>query len=327
MKKLLNSLLLPALLLCCYSCVDCKDIDEPQVPTVESGEKEENVIVTTGSATGITNSTTTISGNVVSLGTVGTDIHIGVLYSRYDSIPNLLLTNVVFKESNLNTEGEFSVSLINLESAVIYYYRTCVIIDDEVYYGEVSSFTTIDEITPGQEVDLGLSVKWAGWNVGATSPEQYGGYYAWGETEEKSDYSQGTYKYYDIQTGEYINIGDNISGTQYDVATVKWGDGWRMPTKEEIAELNDECRFEGYTYKGVAGVKVTGSNGNTIFLPAAGDRDGTSIYNAGDYGYFWSGSLNESSSYYAWGLYVNSDGNHDVGSGNRSYGLSVRPVR
>ncbi len=321
MKKLLNSLLLPALLLCCYSCVDCKDIDEPQVPTVESGEKEENVIVTTGSATGITNSTTTISGNVVSLGTVGTDIHIGVLYSRYDSIPNLLLTNVVFKESNLNTEGEFSVSLINLESALIYYYRTCVIIDDEVYYGEVSSFTTIDEITPGQEVDLGLSVKWAGWNVGATSPEEYGGYYAWGETEKKSDYSYSTYKYYNV------NIGDNISGTQYDVATVKWGDGWRMPTKEEIAELNDECRFEGYTYKGVAGVKVTGPNGNAIFLPAAGYRIGTSIHHAGSYGYYWSGSLGEGGSYYAWNLNVSSGGYHDVVNYDRSCGRSVRPVR
>ncbi len=285
---------------------------------------EEKVVVTTGAATNITNVTATISGSVEKLGYKGTDVHIGVLYTSSDTIPNLLLNNAVFKSSNRNIDGEFSVSLMWLNSAVTYYYRICVIIEDEVYYGEVSSFTTKDEITPGQEVDLGLSVKWAGWNVGATSPEQYGGYYAWGEIEEKSDYSESTYTHYN---NGYINIGDNISGTQYDVATVKWGNGWRMPTKEECKELYDNCRFEGYTYGGVVGVKVTGPNGNAIFLPAAGYRYGTSLYNAGNDGYYWSGSLSEGSSYNAWYLFVDGYGNRSMYGSSRLSGRSVRPVR
>lgn len=284
------------------------------------------IIVTTGSATDITSVSATVSGSVENLVTEeGDNVEIGIIYSETDSIPNI--ENSFIVKSDKSTNGEFIVSLADLTDGVSYFYRSYVITDNKVYYGEISSFTTIDEITPSQEVDLGLSVKWAGWNVGATSPEQYGGYYAWGETEEKSDYSQGTYKYYDSQTGEYINIGDNISGTQYDVATVKWGDGWRMPTKEEITELNDECRFEGYTYKGVAGVKVTGPNGNTIFLPAAGNRGGTSLNGAGSGGYYWIGSLYENFSYHAWYLNVYSDGYHDVSDDYRGYGHSVRPVR
>ena len=192
-----------------------------------------------------------------------------------------------------------------------------------------------DEITPGQEVDLGLSVKWAGWNVGASSPEQYGGYYAWGETEEKSDYDWDTYKYWSDEdddhywdSNEYINIGSNISSTQYDVATVKWGNGWRMPTKEELKELYNKCTFEGYTYKGVAGCKVTGPNGNSIFLPCAGGRYGTSLEFAGCNGYYWSGSLLENFSNLAWFLAVDDDGYRFVTyDGGRMYGNSVRPVR
>ena len=183
------------------------------------------------------------------------------------------------------------------------------------------------EIEDEKEVDLGLSVKWAAWNVGASSPEQYGGYYAWGETEEKSDYDYDTYKYYNNQTGNYINIGSNISGTQYDVATVKWGNGWRMPTKEEIQELYDKCKFEVYTYNGVKGCKVTGPNGNSIFLPAAGEHYGASLYDAGYFGLYWSGSLFESDSSDAWGLNVTIDGSHYVGGDGRGYGHSVRPVR
>ena len=85
-------------------------------------------------------------------------------------------------------------------------------------------------------VDLGLpsGTLWASWNVGATAPEESGGYYAWGETEEKTSYTEDTYKYYDQTTQEYINIGEEISGTEYDVAHVMWGDGWRMPTEAQI---------------------------------------------------------------------------------------------
>ena len=119
-----------------------------------------------------------------------------------------------------------------------------------------------------EAVDLGLSVKWATCNVGANSPEELGGYYAWGELKEKGNYSEDTYKYYN-KDGTNIDIGANISGTSYDIAHVKWGAGWRMPTSEEMDELSDCHRIWTFV-NDVGGLKFTGPNGNSIFLPATG---------------------------------------------------------
>lgn len=194
-------------------------------------------------------------------------------------------------------------------------------------------------ITIGQEVDLGLSVNWAGWNVGASSPEQYGGYYAWGETEEKSDYYWDTYKYWVDSDGdgdadnneyEFPNIGTNISGTQYDVAHQKWGGSWRIPTKAEIDELVAECKWTWYQYKGVNGYKVTGPSGNSIFLPAAGYRYGTSFHSGGSGdggGFYWSATLNENNLYFStWDLYF-FNGHYRSHSYYRDHGLTVRSVK
>ncbi len=173
-------------------------------------------------------------------------------------------------------------------------------------------------------IDLGLSVKWASWNVGATAPEEYGGYYAWGETEVKDNYSEDTYLYY--QNGEYVDIGTDISGTEYDVAHVKWGDGWRMPTLNEIKELINNCTWSWTTQNDVNGYKVTGSNGNSIFLPAAGYHCyDTEFYGRGEKGFFWSGTKSEHYSYYAFRLYFSS-GYHDGGTQFRNSGNTVRPV-
>ena len=173
-------------------------------------------------------------------------------------------------------------------------------------------------------IDLGLSVKWACCNVGASSPEEYGGYYAWGETEEKSDYDWDTYKYYNANTG-CVNIGSNISGTQYDVAHVKWGGSWRMPTKEEIKELVNNCTWTWTTQNGVSGQLVTGPNGNSIFLPAAGGRYGTDVCYRGSLGNYWSATLYENRSDDAYYLYFYSGGSNWYSCG-RYYGLAVRPV-
>ena len=179
-------------------------------------------------------------------------------------------------------------------------------------------------ISTQKKVDLGLSVCWAGWNVGASSPEGYGDYYAWGETTTKSNYTESSYQYHN---GSYINIGSNISGTQYDVARAQWGGNWRLPTKAEMQELKDRCTWSWTTYKGVRGYKVTGPNGNSIFLPAAGCRGGTEIFDRGSYGYYWSGSLGESYSGYAYYLYFNSSDLHVYGYYRyREGGHSVRPV-
>ena len=176
------------------------------------------------------------------------------------------------------------------------------------------------------EIDLGLpsGTKWACSNVGATKPEEYGGYYAWGETEEKSYYDWSTYKYY--KNGEYLNIGTDISGTEYDVAHVKWGGNWCMPTYDDIQELLDNCTYEWTTLNGVKGTKFTSKiNGNSIFLPAAGCRCYGHLDGAGEYGGFWSSTQDPDYSGYACSLYFSS-GDAYWGYDVRYYGRSVRPV-
>lgn len=122
-----------------------------------------------------------------------------------------------------------------------------------------------EDLQVHEAVDLGLSVKWATCNVGATTPTDFGGYYAWGETEEKEIYTGQTYS-------DPNPDGDamDISGTEYDVAHVKWGGEWRMPTHDEFVELITTCTWEWTTIGDTSGYKVTGINGNYIFLPASG---------------------------------------------------------
>lgn len=165
---------------------------------------------------------------------------------------------------------------------------------------------------------------WARYNVGASSPEEYGGYYAWGETETKSSYSWENYKYYNSATDSFTHIGDDISGTQYDVATVKWGDGARMPRLAEIKELLNNCSWTVSTYNGVKGMTVTGPNGNSIFLPFAGGRGYDELYYEGNHGCCWCGTDDED--YDACNLIFYSDGHRGWDYYYRLYGLSVRPV-
>ena len=190
-------------------------------------------------------------------------------------------------------------------------------------------------------VDLGLSVKWATMNVGASAPEEYGDYYAWGETSTKSTYSWSTYKYCN---GSYGSLTKYCTSSDYgmvdnktelelsdDVACQQWGSGWRMPTYDELNELRTECTWTRTSQNSVNGYKVSSKvNGNSIFLPAAGYRDYSSLYYAGGEGYFWSSSLSTSNpSYsdpnYGWFLGFNS-GNVYVSSYYRDTGRSVRPV-
>ena len=166
-------------------------------------------------------------------------------------------------------------------------------------------------------VDLGLSVKWATCNVGADSPEEYGDYYAWGETETKSSYNEGNSETYDE------NI-DDISGTDRDVAHVKWGGTWRMPTKDDFEELIDNCDYKWTTLNGVWGGRLTSNkNGNSIFLPATGFYEGKTLEDTGEYGYYWSSTPFTTEE--ARDLGFDSEG-LEWSSSYRSDGQSVRPV-
>ena len=205
---------------------------------------------------------------------------------------------------------------------------------DDPYYGQ-SVRAVINQEQPQtpaglEAVDLGLTsgTKWANMNVGANAPEEYGGYYAWGETEEKDVYEIDTYAYYYYQNGDYVNIGDDIAdiaGTKYDVATSKWGSDWQMPTNDQIKELLDNTTHTWTTQNGVNGRLFTGPNGNSIFLPAAGYRWDEYLYNAGSYGYYWSSTQYPSNSYGAYDLSFDS-GSADWDGSYRHFGFSVRPV-
>ena len=141
-------------------------------------------------------------------------------------------------------------------------------------------------------VDLGLSVKWATCNLGASKPSDYGHYYAWSETMGKGDYSWDTYKW-----GKGNNItkyndsdGKTVLDPEDDVATAKLGSPWRMPTKDEINELIGGCTWKWTKKNGVRGHEVKGTNGKTIFLPAAGTRKGFELLYTGESGFYWSAS-------------------------------------
>ena len=182
--------------------------------------------------------------------------------------------------------------------------------------------------TTHEYVDLGLSVKWATCNVGASSPEDYGGYYAWGETETKSTYDWSTY--FDTTDGgttftKYATDKKTVLDAEDDVAHVKWGGNWRMPTDAELTELRTKCTWIFATQNGMFGYKVTGTNGNSIFLPAAGYCNGGGLIIVGTDGYYWSSSLNSSYSYVAWSVYFDSSNVYRFDNG-RCDGRSVRPV-
>ena len=179
-------------------------------------------------------------------------------------------------------------------------------------------------------VDLGLpsGTKWATCNVGATTPEEYGDYFAWGNTTTKSGYSDFCPTYgliiSQLQSQGYIDSEGNLN-PQYDAARANWGGSWRMPTESEMQELIDKCTWTWTTYNGVKGYNVEGPNGNSIFLPAAGYRTGSSLSYAGSYGRYWSSAPYEDYDDYAYSLYFYSD-YHGMGNYGRGSGRSVRSV-
>ena len=247
------------------------------------------------------------------------------------------------KGPKINTKGIFKVAGLLIALYAVAYFAFGIILftvkscenREEKNNAEEELWVEEEIKTTGEAIDLGLSVKWASYNVGATAPEEYGGYYAWGETEEKSDCSWDTYKYCNgTSTSMTKYCTDNSYGTvdnknilepSDDVAHVNWGGEWRMPRLIEIEELLNNCTWTWTTLNGVKGYRVTGPNGNSIFLPAAGHRDGTEVYSRGSNGYYWSSSLGSSYSDYAYYLSFNG-GYYFLNYRGRYYGRTVRPV-
>jgi hypothetical protein len=253
-----------------------------------------------------------------------------------------------------NTEEEAIVLISNLKPKTKYYYRALISDGNEyIRADETRSFTTLNPLCPDDNhphmIDLGLpsGTKWACCNVGADNPEGFGGYYAWGETEEKSRYDTNNYLltyidnekggiWRDPDTGNYfsiIDIGSDIAGTEYDVATVKWGSGWTMPSRQQIMELREYC--EAAWGRGRRTMKFIGSNGNFIILPDAGNKTSSgTVTSFNGMGFYWSSSASlDDETYHQWAFILRFDHrpqidkiNMDSDRYNRSMGFSVRPV-
>lgn len=193
---------------------------------------------------------------------------------------------------------------------------------DQVSYVDFSEKEPEPTLTAGDAVDLGLSVYWASCNLGASKPEEKGNAYAWGETWTKDTYTQENYQYYNNNTQSYVDIGSEISGTGFDAARVNLGGEWRMPTYDDMKELYDNCTWTWSQINGVNGYRVTGSNGNSIFIPFFEDNLYQNVC-----GELWCGSLSKQNSqpfrlyYGSMFIYV-----VEVGSGSRFCGNFIRPV-
>ncbi len=184
--------------------------------------------------------------------------------------------------------------------------------------GSSSPVQSSNTLNGHEFVDLGLpsGLRWATCNVGASSPTDYGNYYAWGEITTKTTYNSSTYTY----TGNPTTL-----PSDRDAATANWGSGWRMPTYDELNELKSSCTVTWTTQNGVNGRLFTGPNGNSVFLPAAGVRDGSELRYAGSYGRYWSNSLYSGNTSGAWLLSFDSD-LYGMSNVSRRHGFTVRAV-
>lgn len=193
-------------------------------------------------------------------------------------------------------------------------------------------------------IDLGLpsGTKWACCNVGTTTPEVYGSYYAWGETEEKDIYDWTTYIHCDGSMETCHNIGSDIAGTEYDVAHVKWGGSWVMPSQDQLQELVSKCQYTSTLENGVSGHQFIGPSGCTIFFPESDfwrkgllDNATLNCNNVGlnsetdvlpSAGYYWASTLRASNSSHASSLLFSNGYAYWDTYNYRSFGLTVRPV-
>ena len=282
----------------------------------------------------VTTSGATVSGEVDFTGTVQTR---GVCWNTTGS--PTVNDNYYYAGTG---KGSYTAQLTGLEPKTTYHVRAYAKIGNVYRYGNELTFTTASDCIAGghEYVDLGLpsGLLWATCNVGADNPEDYGDYFAWGETQPKDYYNWSTYqycngsnttltKYCNNSSYGYNGFVDNQTTLfpEDDAATANWGSGWRMPTKEEWQELYNNTTVTWTTQNGVNGRLFTASNGNGLFLPAAGFRGNSSLSNAGSKGYYRSSSLDTDLPFNAWLLYFNS-GSTYVGYNYRFGGFSVRPV-
>lgn len=284
----------------------------------------------------------------------GIDYESDIYYGFYWGTSESAQDNEI--QGNIVNDLYFSSDLSNLSPQTKYYFKAYVMLGSQTLYGELKSFTTDFVPCPTGAVDLGLSVYWAACNISeegfVSSPEDYGDYYAWGEIEPyyssfeplawkegKSGYNWSSYRWSDgtattltkYNTNSSFGEVDNktVLEPEDDVAHVKLGGKWRLPTYEEYYELKTKCTWTWTINNGVSGNIVTGPNGNSIFLPAAGiwSEYGLNRYNVLNtpFGLLWSASLDAECPDYAFYAATVED-YPDISHRERYYGFTIRPV-
>lgn len=269
--------------------------------------------LTTTEAKDITYTSAVVGGNITSDGGKSV-IERGVVYST-SGLPTTSDRKVV----NGSSKGWFTCDITDLQENTTYYIRAYAINDKGTAYGDQISFRTKSSrgVKNGHEwVDLGLSVKWATCNIGANTPSDYGGYYRYGETTPRSQYSA---KY--------------NGPMSENVASSLWGIGWRLPTAEEVHELARKCTCTYTSQNGIRGCKITGPNGSSIFIPLAGyiHESGSAVKYRGEQGFYWTATRNYKSAYNSWHVLKIYPSPTGIGEcyqwGNVQYGSFALPIR
>ena len=293
------------------------------------------VTVTTEDATDVDYFNATLHGtlSVDSEDPLGT--FVWFLYSDEGSTLEELRSSCPEIHLELAEDGSFTLPLTSLSYNTTYYYVACSNVHYMDFYGEIKSFKTTGDV-PAGAVDMGLPVYWATTNVGADEPEEYGQYFAWGETEEKEVYDWSTYKLCNGTSSSFTKYSTNSKyGTvdnkteldpEDDVAHVRMGGYWRMPTQSEWQNLYDGCTWTWTQENGVNGYIVTSKKtGESIFLPAGGYKGEDKYVYDGIRGYYWTSTLDWSLSDFANHWYIRSD-KYTWYTEYRYYGYNVRPV-
>jgi len=192
------------------------------------------------------------------------------------------------------------------------------------------AYTSCPDDNHPHAINLGLpsGTLWSCCNLDSSSPDGVGGFYAWGETETKEQFSNNNYKYFDNSIGDYIDAGVDICGSEHDVVQVKWKGYWQMPSRNQIYELVKYCNFSWSSFASIPGGKFTSKvNGSSIFLPGTGFYMNSELKDSHSGGYYWTGTGSNSSINNAFILcfgYVNANGYNCVSE--RQYGLAIRPI-
>ena len=298
--------------------------------------KNLDIIVATNNATNITPTSAVLNGSISNAASSGITAR-GFMFGT-DS------ENLSQNLQSTDNTADFTYTLSDLTTATTYYFKAYATINGETMYGDVKAFMIPSGVYNNYGyVDLGLpsGTLWATTNVGASTPEGYGDYYAWGETEPKDEYTWSTYQHANgsestltkyCNEEDYGNNGfvDNLTtlDLEDDAAAANWGTGWRMPTKNEMDELYNSCTSEFTTQNGVTGVKFTAPNGNTVFFPISGVKVDNSVRGEGEDALYWSNMHVYSDQNLAYCYSLNHIGGDVIYSNNmpRYVGYSVRAI-